>query len=220
MIQLRPRMRRAIGRVATLLSARSSWRPAYSVMRRYTGIQMSVDELRTVVGVVRQRAPCNFLVFGLGKDSSLWSQANRGGRTVFIEDNPAWCAQIRRMAPPFEIHEVEYRTRVEDADVLLGTPESLRLDLGDIATAGWDIILIDAPEGWLPNKPGRMQPIGNASSLGRACADVFVHDCDRRIERMYCDHFFGNERLVRTVGRLRHYRLRGTDERPSHPSTP
>uniref|UniRef100_A0A6T0BQT0 Uncharacterized protein n=1 Tax=Chrysotila carterae TaxID=13221 RepID=A0A6T0BQT0_CHRCT len=56
----------------------------------------------------------------------------------------------------------------------------------------WDVILVDAPMGFVPTEhPGRLAPIYMSASMlarqraRRPCAavDVFVHDFDRRAER-------------------------------------
>lgn len=50
--------------------------------RGLDGIQPDHRELSLVIGVVKRKAPRNFLVFGLDNDSVLWSRVNRGGNTV------------------------------------------------------------------------------------------------------------------------------------------
>jgi glucuronoxylan 4-O-methyltransferase len=73
----------------------------------------------------------------------------------------------------------------------------------------WDIVLVDAPEGWDETTPGRMKSIFLASQLVAADGDVFVHDCDRQVERAFCDRFLKPENLFAEVESLRHYRIAG-----------
>ena len=42
--------------------------------------QASEAEYTLVHDVIAQHAPCNVLVFGVGRDSSLWIDTNEGGR--------------------------------------------------------------------------------------------------------------------------------------------
>nr|XP_010917567.1 probable methyltransferase At1g27930 [Elaeis guineensis] len=50
--------------------------------------QQSRAEIRISFDVLRRRGPSNFLVFGLGHDSLMWSAFNAGGTTVFLEEDP------------------------------------------------------------------------------------------------------------------------------------
>ena len=77
----------------------------------------------------------------------------------------------------------------------------------DIEKKKWDAILIDGPVGWKNTAPGRMKSIFAAGNLRTSSADVFVHDCNRKVEQVYSDRYLGNDNLVRQVGKLRHYRF-------------
>lgn len=71
----------------------------------------------------------------------------------------------------------------------MGSPDLIVTSVDDAATAigvttGWDVIIVDAPCGWHPDCPGRMQSIATAAHLtipGRT--SVYVHDCQRTVER-------------------------------------
>jgi hypothetical protein len=45
-----------------------------------------------VRGAHAHGAPSEFLVFGLGYDSEIWSQVNCGGKTIFLENVQSWWA--------------------------------------------------------------------------------------------------------------------------------
>jgi glucuronoxylan 4-O-methyltransferase len=64
----------------------------------------------------------------------------------------------------------------------------------------WDVILVDAPPGDGPGRPGRMQSIYEASRLAAPDACVFVHDIDRPVEKWFSTRFLG--RSIDTVHRL------------------
>ncbi len=178
--------------------------------------QATYEEYKLVHDVVLRRAPCAMLVFGVGRDSSLWLDANRGGRTVFLEDVAEWAAFAREAVPGIEVHDVTYGTLRVFWPILKHFEERLWMDAlpGDVADTAWDVILVDAPRGTRWYRAGRMKSIYTASVLareratgGEGGADVFVHDCHRRVEREASDRFLGAERLAAEAGSMRHYRL-------------
>jgi hypothetical protein len=63
-----------------------------------------------IVKTVRQSAPNpKFLVDGLGFDSSIWTDFNTCGRTVFVEELQAWINKVSERFPQLEIHNARYR---------------------------------------------------------------------------------------------------------------
>ena len=73
---------------------------------------MSIGQYMSVGAVLDSVKPCNFLVFGLGEDASVWKEINKGGRTVFLEDDKEWIGKF--IGKDLEIYPVEYNTRSED----------------------------------------------------------------------------------------------------------
>lgn len=180
--------------------------------------QATYEEYKLVYDVLVERAPCNLLVFGVGRDSSLWLDANEGGRSVFLEDVAEWAAFARDAVPGIEVYDVRYGTLRVLWPVLKHFEERLGMDElpADIGEVDWGVILVDAPRGTRWYRPGRMKSIYMASVLGgregatdesSGGADVFVHDCHRRVEREASDRFLGADRLVAQAGSMRHYRL-------------
>ncbi|CAN6335798.1 unnamed protein product [Urochloa humidicola] len=191
----------------------------------------------------RRRGPCNLLVFGLGRDTALWAALNHGGRTVFLEEDASWIAAARAAHPPglgLEAYHVAYDTVLADAGELLllrddpacvATPDlaaaaaaSCRLVPGGLPAAfgevEWDVILVDAPTGYDPTRPGRMGAIYAAGMAARArrrpggaTTDVLVHDVDRPVEDLFSRAFLCDAYAVEEVGKLRHFVV------PSHRST-
>ena len=89
----------------------------------------------------------------------------------------------------------------------------------DIRQIDWDFILVDAPTGYHPNKPGRMKSIYESFNLSdnSKSIDIFVHDCDREIEDTYTKYFFKDFEFIKEIndskhGILRHYKKRGKNE--------
>lgn len=172
--------------------------------------QATFDEYKLVHDVVEERAPCNLLVFGVGRDSTLWLGANAGGRTVFLENVGEWADFARGNVPGIEVHDVTYRTRRFLWPLLRRMPSILYMrDLpASVEETAWDVILVDAPRGTRWYRPGRMKSIYTASVLARRSKGVvFVHDCDRVTERECSDEFLGDDRLVTEVESMRHYDL-------------
>jgi glucuronoxylan 4-O-methyltransferase len=179
--------------------------------------QCTVAEYTQIRDAIRERAPCRVLVFGVGRDTPIWIEANGGGRTVFLENLPKWIEHTRRTVPGAEVVRVAFETRRFQWRWLLSRPEKLMLDLpAEILEAAWDVVFVDSPKGKSWKSPGRMQSIYTAAVLARpAGGDVLVHDCNRRVERAYCDAHLADAELVAAVDGLRHYRFRAL--RPSPP---
>lgn len=173
--------------------------------------QGSLEEYKAILDTIRARAPAKLLIFGVGKDSRIWFHANRGGRTVFVEHEPEWIAQTRAELPEAEIAQVSYRTRLWQWRLLLGLRGLLFMrDLPPaIVNERWDIIFVDSPQGGNWRRPGRMKSLYTAAILARRSrnVDLLAHDCDRRVERVYCDRYLGDQRLLREIRTLRHYRI-------------
>ena len=76
--------------------------------------QQTLEEISVSAKILEEKSPCNFLVFGLGHDSLMWSALNHGGRTVFLEEDEAWIVQIKRRFPMLESHHVTYYSKVKE----------------------------------------------------------------------------------------------------------
>ena len=86
-----------------------SWEKYYK-----PGIQLSKEQIGSVMDQLLPSS--NFLVYGVGFDSELFSKgANRYGRTLFIENNKVWMEKIRTEFPELEIQYVDYETDMHDA---------------------------------------------------------------------------------------------------------
>ncbi|PON74520.1 IRX15/IRX15L/IGXM [Parasponia andersonii] len=193
--------------------------------------QQTLKEISVSMRVLEKKSPCNFLVFGLGHDSLMWTALNHGGRTVFLEEDKAWIEQIRRRLPGLESYHVEYDTKVHQADELMrigtaedcqvvGDPRVSRCQLAlknlpsDVYNTEWDLIMVDAPTGYFEHAPGRMSAIYTAGLMARnrenGETDVFVHDVDRPVEDKFSKTFLCEGYLTEQEGRLRHFTM------PSH----
>lgn len=208
--------------------------------------QQTADEIGVSLRVLQRRAPCNFLVFGLGHDSPMWAALNHGGRTVFLEEDATWIAAVRSTHPGLESYHVAYDTVLTDADALLELRDHpacvAQPDLAAAAEAScrlalkglpqvfheleWDLIMVDAPTGWTPQAPGRMGAIYTAGMAARARrpgdgpTDVFVHDVDRPVEDAFSKAFLCEGYLAEQVGRIRHFVIPSHREKDGMPFCP
>ncbi|KAL6545400.1 phosphoacetylglucosamine mutase [Orobanche gracilis] len=194
--------------------------------------QQSHGEITVTLDVLKSVAPCNFLVFGLGHDSLMWASLNSRGATFFLEEDPAWFKTVLKDAPWLVAESVPYRTQLSEADKLLQHYQTepscraknsflrgnskCRLALNMLShkvyDAEWDAIMIDAPRGYFAEAPGRMAAIYSAAVMARnrkksGVTHVFLHDVDRRVEKMYAEKFLCNKHLVKAVGRLWHFEI-------------
>ena len=154
-----------------------NYRPENALQRqvdtiRYAEAQLSNIEYGIVLGAILRSAPARVLIFGQGRDSELWTEGNKGGVTVFLEDVAKWFREI----PNAESHLVTYPGLV--------VPDHVR-------QVSWDIILVDGPRGCKPEHPGRGESIRASSELVATDGIVFVHDYDRPAERSFCRQHLG-----------------------------
>lgn len=201
----------------------SRW-PSYisiSAMRILNKIQLSTDQLKAVSIIVKEKAPCKLLIFGVGNDSLFWSKINKDGVTYFIENNEHWYQTITGRSNDLKVLLVDYDTKRSDWKRLLDLPALLDMTLPNILEKEkWDIILVDGPDGQSDRSTGRMKSIFLSSRLIKNSGDIFVHDCDREVEDIYCDKFLKRENFKIEIkgeyGFLRHYRMtnRTTDTLP------
>ncbi|MGL4498988.1 MAG: class I SAM-dependent methyltransferase [Planktothrix sp.] len=187
--------------------------PIYKLVEQNQG-QLSFEEYAYITDVVSAKHPGNFLIFGVGKDSELWIEVNKNGRTVFIEDNKTWLNEALKNNPEIEAYCVEYGIiRKNWLNLLIAYNQGndcLSLTLPDsVLQTQWDFIFVDAPAGYADETPGRMKSIYMASQLGamHGKTDIFVHDSDRLVENIYAGYFLRIENFITEVDKLKHYRI-------------
>lgn len=180
------------------------------MMRKLNEIQLSTEQLKYIAITVKEKAFCKLLIFGLGNDSMFWLKLNGGGVTVFLEDNIDWLQKITKKSKDLIVFPVNYNTKITDWKMLLESPSLLDMTLPEnVEKEEWDIIFVDAPGGWNDQTSGRMKSIYLSSRLVKNSCDIFVHDCNREVEDIYCNKYLKKENLkqeIKTQGVfLRHY---------------
>ena len=158
--------------------------------------QMSLGQSMVIASAIRSSGPgANVLIFGCGNDSGLWLSSNEAGYTMFVEDNPAWAKRTRRANPDMNIREISYGpVSVETSLPVDEAALSQNALPAFLRERKWDVILIDAPAGSAPDKPGRALPIYWSSLIASDTTHVFIDDYTRELERTYGDHFFRSRR--------------------------
>ncbi|PSS19019.1 Glucuronoxylan 4-O-methyltransferase [Actinidia chinensis var. chinensis] len=190
--------------------------------------QQTHKEISVTAKVLEKKSPCNFLVFGLGHDSLMWSALNYGGRTIFLEEDESWIEQMKLKFPMLESYHVTYDSKVNQAENLMGVgkgPEctalgDTRYSMCQLALKGlpnevyetkWDLIMVDAPTGYHEEAPGRMSAIYTAGMMARNREEgethVFVHDVNREVEDKFSMAFLCDGYMKKQEGRLRHFRI-------------
>ncbi|KAK4271052.1 hypothetical protein QN277_019801 [Acacia crassicarpa] len=188
--------------------------------------QQTLKEISVSARVLEKRSPCNFLVFGLGYDSLMWSSLNYGGRTVFLEEDEVWIQKIKHRFPMLESYHVTYESKVNEADKLMEVgrgrecrevwdPRESKCQLAlkgfpsEVYETNWDLIMVDAPTGYHDNAPGRMTAIYTAGLMARSRdsgeTHVFVHDVNREVEDKFSKAFLCESYMRKQEGRLRHF---------------
>ncbi|XP_042493950.1 glucuronoxylan 4-O-methyltransferase 1-like [Macadamia integrifolia] len=205
--------------------------------------QQTSKEISVSARVLDKKSPCNFLVFGLGHDSLLWSSLNYGGRTVFLDEDESWIKLIKQEFPNLEAYHVVYETKVRNAENLLrigkendctvvsdAENSKCQLMLKELPSlvykVDWDLIMVDAPTGFHDDAPGRMGAIYTAGMMARnrkeGETDVFVHDVNRDVEDMFSKVFLCEGYMKEQEGLLRYFTIpshRANSGRPFCPST-
>lgn len=172
--------------------------------------QMSYEEYYFIYKTIKEIDKPNVLIFGVGKDSELWTKINKG-KTLFIENDKEWINNIKsNLTGDFDIYYYQYNTKVDqwinyinndNILILLKIKFKNREQNEILYKTLWDVILIDGPYGVNIESPGRMIPISTSYSL--MWKNLFVHDIDRTVENVYSRIFFGND--FKQINRMRIY---------------
>ncbi|KAF2302655.1 hypothetical protein P3X46_023520 [Hevea brasiliensis] len=187
-------------------------------------------EFKLLSNLIRHKAPCNLLIFGLEPQYLKLSSINSGGITVLLEDNPDRISAIRAKSNSTQIYKVDYHIPAKKAYKLLKharkspacAPSAGRLQNStcklaltnlpqEVYKQKWDVVVVDGPSGHSPEAPGRMAAIYTAGIIARAgnTTDVVVHDVDRTIEKWFSWEFLCDENLVSSKGKLWNFRITG-----------
>jgi hypothetical protein len=134
------------------------------------------------------------LVFGLGFDSKMWYEGNNKN-TFFVENKNKYINLNKYSIPASNIIKYDYKITLESSETLTNKdiysfiiPKEL-LDL-----APFDIIIIDGPEGYAKEKPGRLIPCYWSTILSNIGTIIYIDDSSRRLETFCIKKYFSNNK--------------------------
>ena len=131
-----------------------------SQMIKYNRILLNRNEIEMIRKTVKHKAPCNLLIWGLGNDSVFWTKVNRGGTTLFLEDNKIWFQKVNKKRKRLKAFLVDYNTQRTQWRELLESEDLLVIDLPKLVKeTKWDIVIVDGPAGYSDTDSGRMKSI-------------------------------------------------------------
>jgi hypothetical protein len=132
------------------------------------------------------------LVFGLGYDSKMWYEGNKKN-TYFVENKKEYIDLNLNDIPIDNIIQYNYDTLVETSFNLTDN-DIIKYELNDkLKTLGpFDIIIIDGPEGYSNNRPGRLIPCYWSTLLSKKGTIIYVDDANRPLENYCINKFFSN----------------------------
>ena len=132
------------------------------------------------------------LVFGLGHDSNLWYNLTNCN-TFFVEDKKEYIDLNKKINDSKIVHYT-YRDKTKVKNSFTISMEALKaFKVPDVLLkeAPFDVILIDGPEGWNDECPGRILPIfWSKTVLSKKGTIVYVDDCNRPLEKHCINQYF------------------------------
>ena len=133
------------------------------------------------------------LVFGLGHDSKMWYEATHKN-TFFVEDKDEYIRLTAKDVPADHIVKYTYKTTcakttalTDDAIRAFEIPEKL------LQEAPFDVIIIDGPEGYSPEKPGRLIPSYWSTLLSKPGTIIYIDDAIRPVEQYCLKKYFADK---------------------------
>ena len=152
-------------------------------------IQISKDVIRDIVINCNQNM--KMLVFGLGYDSELWYNITNKN-TFFIENNRKYIELNKNI----DINNIIYHDykgiNVQNSYKLTEKQvENFKIPTKILDLAPFDIILVDGPNGFDNNCPGRLLPIYWSSKLlSKKSTIIYIDDAIRKLEKMCINKYF------------------------------
>jgi len=135
------------------------------------------------------------LVFGLGYDSKMWYEGNNK-KTYFVENKKEYIDLNLNDIPSDNIIQYDYDTLVETSFNLTDNDiNKYELDNKLKNLAPFDIIIIDGPEGWGNETPGRLLPCYWSTLLSKKGTIIYIDDANRKLENYCINKYFSNKEM-------------------------
>jgi hypothetical protein len=148
-----------------------------------SNIQIDKDVISDIFKEIKPDT--KMLVFGLGYDSKMWYEGNNKN-TFFVENNDKYIDLNIKFIPPNNIIKYNYKTTCSSSINLNDNQiENFIIPERIINEAPFDIIIIDGPEGFSAEKPGRLIPCYWSTKLSKSETVIYIDDANRPLEK-YC----------------------------------
>jgi hypothetical protein len=155
-----------------------------------SNIQIDKDVINDVFKHFKQNT--KMLVFGLGYDSKMWYEGNNKN-TFFVENKDQYIQLNIKDIPSDNIIKYDYKIScsssfnlTDDEIKTFEVPKNI-LDKGP-----FDIIIIDGPEGWSGETPGRLLPCYWSTLVSKKGTVVYVDDANRSLENYCIEKYYKN----------------------------
>lgn len=170
-----------------------------NVMGQYSkyinsNIQLSKNVIDDIMLTIKNTS--KMLVFGLGYDSELWYNLTNKN-TYFIENNKTYIDLNSNINKNNIIYYTYENIKVKTSFKLTNEQlDSYKIPSQILDNAPYDIILIDGPNGFNDDCPGRLLPIfWSKKYLSKVGTIIYVDDASRKLEKYSINKYFiGNQK--------------------------
>ena len=152
---------------------------------------------KVIIDVLNNIKPeSKVLIFGLGWDSKMWY--NYHNNTYFVENKDEYINLNKKDIPTENIIKFNYNNiNVKNSckasyDYLnnIKIPEKLK------KIKYFDIIIIDGPEGYRDDKPGRLIPFFWSTKLSKKGTIIYADDSSRKLESYCISKFYKSNNKI------------------------
>jgi hypothetical protein len=135
------------------------------------------------------------LVFGLGYDSKMWYEGNNKN-TYFVENKKEYIDLNINDIPIDNIIQYNYDTLVSTS-LNLTDKDIIKYEVNNKlkSLAPFDIIIIDGPEGYNNNSPGRLIPCYWSTLLSKKGTIIYIDDANRKLENYCINKYFSKNQM-------------------------
>jgi hypothetical protein len=136
------------------------------------------------------------LVFGLGYDSKMWYEGNNKN-TFFVENKTEYIELNKNDIDSNNIIKYDYVTTCKTS-INLHDDEIKNFKIPEkiLENSPYDIIIIDGPEGYNEDKPGRLIPCYWSTMISKEGSLIYIDDANRKLEDYCIKKFFNNKKKV------------------------
>ena len=154
------------------------------------------DIIDTVLDAQRTGTNVKMLVFGLGYDSQLWYNLTQTN-TYFVENTQSYIDLNKDISSDHIIYYKYNGICVKDSmDMSDETVKSFTIPPELLHVAPFDVIIIDGPQGYQENHPGRLLPIyWSKRLLSKRGTFIYVDDSNRSLERHCINRFLSEHQI-------------------------